>query len=67
MNNHLREVCRIGQGASCCRYLMMGAQGWECAKGGSLQVTLDERVAASSMTARGDNCAGQSFSFLNAT
>ena len=29
---HVRLVCRIGQGSKCCRYLTVGAEGWDCVK-----------------------------------
>lgn len=32
MNPHIKNVCKIGQGHACCRYLLMGPKGWECAK-----------------------------------
>jgi hypothetical protein len=28
--NHVTEVCKIGQGADCCKYLVMGTKGFEC-------------------------------------
>jgi hypothetical protein len=55
-DEHRRDVCRIGQGAACCRYLTVGVQGWCCEKRTSLRHTLDARV--SQMTAQGDNCDG---------
>ena len=53
-----RQVCRIGQGQACCRYLTMSPAGWSCEKYGSLKAHLDRRVAANSITAQGDNCEG---------
>jgi hypothetical protein len=53
-----RNVCKIGQGAACCRYLTMGPDGWNCERNASLKATIDERVAAGQFTARGDNCEG---------
>lgn len=32
MNEHVKQVCKIGQGPACCRYLLFGLDGWECAK-----------------------------------
>ena len=56
---HIKDVCRIGQGAACCRYLTMSPAGWSCEKlhpeGKAL---LDARVAAGNMNARADNCEG---------
>lgn len=53
---HLR-VCKIGQGAACCRYLVLKPPTC-CAKGTSMQPLLDARVAAGKMNAQGDNCPG---------
>jgi len=47
----------MGQGHDCCRYITVGPHGFMCAKGTSLQATLDKRVG--SMTAKGDNCEGR--------
>lgn len=52
---HLAEVCKLGQGAETCRYLVMAA-GFECAKLSSLRPTIDAR--AEMMSAKGDNCEG---------
>jgi hypothetical protein len=57
--DYIEAVCRIGQGALCCRYLTMGADGWHCAKNTPLRRLLDERVAAGAINARGDNCEGR--------
>ena len=61
MSEHVGKVCRIGQGHECCRYLMMGTKGFECAKvaGIGVKALLDKRVAEETMTARGDNCDGK--------
>jgi hypothetical protein len=32
LSEHVKNVCKIGQGAACCRYLMAGPGGFECAK-----------------------------------
>jgi hypothetical protein len=54
----LKEVCKIGQGEECCRYLTCGSKGFECAKNTPLQITLDDRVLKDQMNAQGDNCDG---------
>jgi len=59
LNEHVKQVCKIGQGHQCCRYLVMGARGFECAKHTELAVLLDTRVMAETITARGDNCEGK--------
>lgn len=53
---HVREVCKLGQGAECCRYLVCGADGFECHSSGPLKRMLDKK--ASSMTAQSINCKG---------
>lgn len=53
------EVCRIGQGALCCRYLTMGRCGWSCEKATELRDVIDLKVVAGDFTARGDNCEGR--------
>ena len=54
----LKAVCKIGHGASCCRYLTCGAKGFECAKNTPIGKLLDNRAKAGTMTAQGDNCDG---------
>jgi len=57
--DHVMETCRPGAGEKTCRYLMMGPGGWECAKlQEGFKRTLDERVAANTITAQADNCPG---------
>lgn len=53
---HIVNVCKIGQGKDCCRYLLCGATGFECGKLGPLKGMLDNRV--SYMLAQSDNCEG---------
>lgn len=58
-NEHqVRDVCKIGQGAACCRYLTLGAKGFECAKLLGLKATIDARVKAGTSGSLGDNCPG---------
>lgn len=57
---HIKEVCRMGCGAECCRYLVMGDWGMTCAKHmPSFKALLDGRVAEGSICAQGDNCEGK--------
>ena len=60
MNKHVKDICKIGQGRECCRYLIVGGLGFECAKLTKLKTLLDKRVLKDSMTAQGDNCKGYS-------
>jgi hypothetical protein len=57
-DGYVKRVCKIGQGASCCRYLTMGPQGWDCEKHTQLGRYLDGRVKREELVARGDNCEG---------
>jgi hypothetical protein len=55
-----RDVCKMGQEAACCRYLIITSSGWSCAKKRSeLRKMIDYRVMAGTMTAQGDNCPGK--------
>jgi hypothetical protein len=56
---HVKTVCRIGQGADCCRYLTMHPDGWSCEKHSSLRAYIDYRANVGSMHARSDNCPGK--------
>ena len=55
---HIKQVCKIGQGNECCRYVTVGGNGFECVKHTSLKNYLDNRVKEKSMVAQGDNCEG---------
>lgn len=55
---HVDETCRPGAGVHTCRYLVMGASGWDCAKLSDLAWTLDRRASEGTMTALGNNCDG---------
>ena len=52
------QICKIGQGNSCCRYLVGSPKGFECAKHTSIRSNLDRRVANNTIVAQGDNCDG---------
>lgn len=58
INKHVKDICKIGQGRDCCRYLVAGSDGFECAKLTSMKASIDWRVATSTMTAIDDNCDG---------
>jgi len=54
---HMEEVCKIGQGNDCCRYLSVAPEGIICAKDDpTLKSSLDRMVIQ--MKAKGDNCKG---------
>lgn len=54
-DDQARELCLMGQGGACCRYLVMGT-GFMCAKTTMLKAQIDARAAT--MNAKGDNCPG---------
>jgi len=56
--DHLKTICKIGQGAACCRYIVGGHEGITCAKNEDIGRLLDRRVALKLMKAQGDNCPG---------
>lgn len=57
-DEYARTVCKIGQGAACCRYLSLDAGGWNCERYGELAQLIDERVRAETIGARSINCDG---------
>ncbi len=65
MNTIIEDVCKIGKGNECCRYLVIGTKGFECMKHTSMKQLLDKRVEDKMMTARGDNCEGKTVEELN--
>jgi hypothetical protein len=57
----IKEVCKIGKGAECCRYLGL-SNGFRCLKLTELRETIDERFTKGlPFTAQGDNCSGIPF------
>lgn len=52
----LKEVCKMGQRADTCRYIIVGEHGIVCAKHTKWQALIDGRV--DQMVAKGDNCEG---------
>jgi hypothetical protein len=55
---HVFRTCQIGQGPACCRYLLGGPDGFECAKHTSSKGVLDRRAAKGELYAQADNCSG---------
>ena len=54
---YVKRICKLGQGAACCSYLVCGKQ-FECAKSTVLEETIESRRANGKMIAMGDNCQG---------
>lgn len=51
-----KDICKIGQGAACCKYLGASADGLECFKHQpEARAWVDSR---NDMTAQSDNCKG---------
>lgn len=59
MNEYIKGVCRIGQGALCCRYLVMGPKGFGCMKANPSDKQVLDNTWGPSKVAQGDNCEGQ--------
>jgi hypothetical protein len=55
---HVSKVCKIGQGASCCKYLVMG-KAWECMRvDPANKKVIDDNWAIHPHVSQGDNCKG---------
>lgn len=60
MNEHIRDICKIGQGVICCKYLLAGANGFECAKiQPDWKLIVDNNWETTPHVAQGDNCEGK--------
>ncbi len=56
----IKDVCKIGQGAECCKYLVMGGNGFECMKFNRLnKAVIDASWSEFDHVAQGDNCPGK--------
>jgi len=55
MNDYIRDTCKLGQRAACCRYLSASESGLNCEKLTDLGRQID---VLTHMTAKGDNCPG---------
>lgn len=63
---HIKNVCKIGKGSECCRYLMATENGFFCGKiDPDTKKLLDFRVDAGISLAVGDNCDGKDSKKLN--
>lgn len=59
MNQHIKDVCKIGQGFNCCKYLVMGVNGFECMKLDENDKRLIDNNWNDSKAAQSDNCNGK--------
>ncbi|MDB5194668.1 MAG: hypothetical protein JWN50_682 [Parcubacteria group bacterium] len=56
---HAEKVCKIGNGAATCIFVMQSGGQWECAKGSDFERAIKTRRDDShGMVAQGDNCSG---------
>ncbi len=56
---HIVGICKFGKKEQCCRYFAANASGYVCAKKvPDVRVVIDQRFAAGTLSARGDNCSG---------
>ena len=55
---HLKDVCKAKQGEESCAFLVLGLNGWECAKFTNFEDMIRERIAEGTMRSKGDNCEG---------
>jgi hypothetical protein len=59
MKEYIETTCKIGQGAQCCKYLLVCSNGFECAKVDSAFKEVVDRVwATAHRVPQGDNCRG---------
>lgn len=57
---YIRNVCKIGQGAYCCKYIVVGGKGFECMKvSDENKEIVDEAWRTNEHVAQGDNCPGK--------
>lgn len=65
INENIVTVCKIGQGADCCKYLVVGNKGFECMKTDPENKNLIDTNWGAQKSAQGDNCDGKEQSELN--
>ena len=57
---HIQNVCKIGQGAECCKYLLAGQEGFICGKiTEGWKAVVDDNWAKNAHVSQGDNCEGK--------
>jgi hypothetical protein len=60
MNLYIKDVCKIGQHAACCKYLVIGTEGFECMKVNPANKNIIDRAwEQDEHVAQGDNCEGK--------
>lgn len=59
-DEHVRDVCKVGKGAQCCRYLTTAGAHWSCEKHSALAELIDALIDSRiDMHGRSDNCEGR--------
>ncbi len=53
-----KTVCKLGQGAVTCSFLICGDNGFVCAKSSSFESGIRQRLVAGTLEAKGDHCSG---------
>ena len=64
-DTYVYETCKLGKGEACCAFLVMGVNGFECAKGTGVEATIKQRLELGTMGAKGDNCEGWAVVVMN--
>lgn len=60
MNETIKDVCKIGQGSDCCKYLLLSPEGFMCGKSNTeTKAMVDKSWAETEHVAQGDNCEGE--------
>jgi len=58
-NDQMRDVCLVAQAERTCRYIMIvGENGFVCAKGTKMGDVFDDLAKKNKMTAKSNNCEG---------
>lgn len=56
---HIKDTCKPST-IDCCAFLVMGMNGFQCAKGTDLEPSISQRLFLGMMRATGNNCEGVS-------
>ena len=58
VDEYVKDVCKIGQDAECCKYLTVGGTGYFCCKVNAEDKDVIDTNWDDSKSAQGDNCEG---------
>jgi len=60
--DHIKNVCKLGKGVKCCKYLVGGAKGLECMRiDEANKKVIDDNWNQVEHIAQGDNCRGYNY------